>query len=224
MITIQQITENHTIVLSRVFLISLPVPGQSRLTSSKCTRGPKNRSWQGTYSNWNLTTSSQNRPLVIIRSQSVQCPHQLCLENLPFPRRAQPHSSPDSGKHPGEVLEAILDPMGEMTVDAYHNRHDLNAKVVNQKTRKTTVNQWNSLSWPIKPLTMTKYKLIHSETIRNSYRLTHQGCTRKWCSVSIEWKPLEGKWWWLRIQTVNALLRAKRWCWAYSLRWKPIPH
>ena len=63
----------------------------------------------------------------------IQCPHQLCLENLPFPRGAQPHSSPDSGKHPGEVLEAILDPMGEMTVDAYDNRHDLNAEAVNHK-------------------------------------------------------------------------------------------
>ena len=76
----------------------------------------------------NLTILLQNRPLVILRPDSVHHLQQPCLEQLPFPQGADLQPSLGRGEHRGQSFGASLYlSKGEIEfpVDLYCNRHSL---------------------------------------------------------------------------------------------------
>ena len=160
----QKFSEIQTIDL-KVFLVSLPV-SSVEVNIIKAHSGSYNQTMikKQRHSYRNLATLSQNRPFIMIRPQLVHQLHHPSLDNLPFPRGAQSQTSPGSGQHPGKVLDTILDPKGEMTIDVYYNRHDLMQKMVIHNERPT-VNQRKFTQLTDKPLTIEqdKAQTLHSD-------------------------------------------------------------
>ena len=148
-----------------MFLVSLPV-SSVEVNIIKAHSGSYNQTMikKQRHSYRNLATLSQNRPFIMIRPQLVHQLHHPSLDNLPFPRGAQSQTSPGSGQHPGKVLDTILDPKGEMTIDVYYNRHDLMQKMVIHNERPT-VNQRKFTQLTDKPLTIEqdKAQTLHSD-------------------------------------------------------------